>query len=201
MKKKIDNVKRIKGILVTICLFFVSLTGCGSSNEITTNTLSIGKGGSITQTIVEDFSADTYDIEEFNQMNQQEIEEYNTQAGAENISVEKSQTDGNTITVVIKYQSANDYYGFNHEALYVGTIDQAKTAGYDMSIPLKSVKDESVLTKEEIEENGDRYVAIVTEPVDVRTFGTILYISDGVTYVDKKLVTVSGESAAYIVFK
>ena len=96
---------------------------------------------------------------------------------------------------------ANDYYGFNHEALYVGTIDQAKTAGYDMSIPLKSVKDESVLTKEEIEENGDRYVAIVTEPVDVRTFGTILYISDGVTYEDKKLVTVSGESTAYIVFK
>ena len=55
--------------------------------------------------------------------------------------------------------------------------------------------------EEEIEENGDRYVAIVTEPVDVRTFGTILYISDGVTYEDKKLVTVSGESTAYIVFK
>lgn len=201
MKKKIDAAKRIKGILGTTCLLFIFLTGCGNKDAITTNTVSIGKGGIITQTIVEDFPMDTYDIEELKQMNEEEVNEYNTQTGAENISIKKTETDGSKVTVVMEYESANAYYEFNHKDLYVGTVEQAKTAGYDMNTPLKDIKTGKALTKEEVDVIGEKHIVIVTEPIDVKTFGTVLYISDGVTYKNKKLVTVSGEHTAYIVFK
>lgn len=200
MKKKIDSTKRIKGILVTICLFFISLTGCGTP-RITENTIAIADNGEIVQTILEEFPTDTYDIDELKEMNEKEVKEYNDKAGKESIIIKKTEMTDSRVMVVMEYENASDYYGYNREPFYTGTLEQAKKAGYDMSVELKSIKDDSVLSKEELSEMGDKHIVILSEEQNVITPGNILYISDGVTYKDKKLATVSGGNPSYIVFK
>ena len=102
----------------------------------------------------------------------------------------------------MQYANTDDYIAMTENALFFGTVEQAQKVGYDMNVSLTSIDKAKTLTKEELLTMGKAHIAIVTEPTNVKTFGNILYISDGVTVEqNKKLATVSGENTAYIVFK
>ncbi|MGN0157472.1 MAG: hypothetical protein ACI39N_09490 [Lachnospiraceae bacterium] len=201
MKKKINARKRIEGFGI-ICLLFLFLTGCREENMPEGRTLAIQKDGSITQTIVDDFSMDYYDFDELSQMNREEVEEYNSSVNREAVTIDDMKTDGSKITVIMQYANTDDYIAMTENALFFGTVEQAQKAGYDMNVSLTGIDKAKTLTKEELLTMGKAHIAIVTEPTNVKTFGNILYISDGVTVEqNKKLATVSGENTAYIVFK
>lgn len=201
MKKKINARKRIEGFGI-ICLLFLFLTGCREENMPEGRTLALQKDGSITQTIVDDFSMDYYDFDELSQMNREEVEEYNSSVNREAVTIDDMKTDGSKITVIMQYANTDDYIAMTENALFFGTVEQAQKAGYDMNVSLTSIDKAKTLTKEELLTMGKDHIAIVTEPTNVKTFGNILYISDGVTVEqNKKLATVSGENTAYIVFK
>ncbi|MDD6202811.1 MAG: hypothetical protein PUB13_07725 [Lachnospiraceae bacterium] len=201
MKKKINARKRIEGFGI-ICLLFLFLTGCREENMPEGRTLALQKDGSITQTIVDDFSMDYYDFDELSQMNREEVEEYNSSVNREAVTIDDMKTDGSKITVIMQYANTDDYIAMTENALFFGTVEQAQKVGYDMNVSLTSIDKAKTLTKEELLTMGKAHIAIVTEPTNVKTFGNILYISDGVTVEqNKKLATVSGENTAYIVFK
>ena len=201
MKKKINARKRIEGFGI-ICLLFLFLTGCREDNMPEGRTLALQKDGSITQTIVDDFSMDYYDFDELSQMNREEVEEYNSSVNREAVTIDDMKTDGSKITVIMQYANTDDYIAMTENALFFGTVEQAQKVGYDMNVSLTSIDKAKTLTKEELLTMGKAHIAIVTEPTNVKTFGNILYISDGVTVEqNKKLATVSGENTAYIVFK
>ena len=202
MKKKIDVIKRIEGVLATTCLLIFFVTGCGNASAIDTTTISIEKDGSIIQTVIEDFPMDYYDIDELKDMNQSEVDEYNQNVSKETVEIKNMESDGNTVKVVMEYKNADAYYDLNGSPIYFGTIEEAQQAGYDLNITLNSLKDDSSITKDELMEMGDKHIVILNENVNLETFGTILYASDGVTCKkNKKLATVSGDGKSYIVFK
>lgn len=202
MKKKTDVIKRIEGILATICLLIFFVTGCGKASAIDTTTIAIEKDGSIIQTVIEEFPMDYYDVDELKSMNQSEVDEYNQNVSKEAVKIKNTESDGNTVKVVMEYKNADAYYDLNGSPIYFGTVEQAQKAGYDLNVTLNSMKDDSSITKNELMEMGDRHIVILNENVNLKTFGTILYASEGVTCEsNKKLATVSGDEKSYIVFK
>lgn len=202
MKKNKCVGKRTGCILLVVCFLFISLTGCGSSTDVSVSTLQLHKDGSITQIIVEDFPEEEYNFEELMQMNQQEVDDYNESVSKEAVRINQMKLDDKNVVVDMEYTGANAYFGLNGTVLYFGTVDQAKAAGYDLNVTLNSVSKDETLSPEELKEMGNRHIAIVNEAVDVLTYGKILYVSDGVTAgKNKKLATVAEDETAYIVFK
>lgn len=201
MKNNIVVRKRIGGVWGITCLLFIFLTGCGVGNNKDVTTISLQKDGKVVQTIVEDFSKEQYDINEFQKMNENTVSYFNENMDREAVTIHSMHEEEGTLKVVMDYANANDYYEFNAKLLYVGTIEQANTAGYDLNQSYTDVKSgESVTVDKALEKTG-HHVAIVSEPVDVETFAGILYVSDGVTLKEKRKATVSEDTQGYIIFK
>ncbi len=201
MKKSKQYRIRVTSILALTCLFFIFLTGCGNDAQPEVSSLKLEKNGSVIQTIITDFPQNQYNIDDFMQMLEAEVNAYNDKIGNQAVTIKQTQLGQDTIKVVEQYQNANAYYDLNRKILFVGTIAQAKTAGYDVTAKLKSVEDGAILTKEQLNEMDDNHIAIVSEALQVKTFGKILYTSEGVTYNDNKLATVQDDVTSYIVFK
>ena len=79
--------KRIEGILVSICLLFVFLTGCGEVSLQSGTNLQLEKDGSVMVTYIEEFSSDYYDLEELKKMNEEEVNAYNTKVGRNAVEI------------------------------------------------------------------------------------------------------------------
>ena len=73
--------KRIEGIWLSTCLLLFFLTGCGETTLQNGTNLELERDGGVTVTYIEEFPSDYYDLEELIQMNQEEVEAYNTKAG------------------------------------------------------------------------------------------------------------------------
>ena len=88
---------------ITILLLIVSMTvllaGCGSGGSAESETtLEFKKNGQVVHTIVEDFSADYYDLDELETDVKSQIEEYNTRVGSDPVSYTHLQACGDSGT-------------------------------------------------------------------------------------------------------
>ena len=105
--------------------------------------------------------------------------------------------------------SAASYMGYNNKTLFVGTIQEAYSEGYDLNISLTDVKDSSnTIGKQELLEMGEKHIVIIqlpstmTDGMRLQCFGEILYISDGVNPVSKKTADIEqSQGVSVVVFK
>ena len=194
--------KRIEGrVLLCMCLLFMFLVGCGEHSIQEGTNFILEKEGGVTVTIVTDFPADYYDIEEFNAMNESEVDAYNASHGVDTVQIVSSQTDGEKITLTMQYADLEDYCELNNKKMFVGTGAAAVSEGYDVAgAYVKANGDDMVeLTEEEL---LDYHVVISNDPVIIHTYKKIVYCSEHVTVSDnKKMATISGDEPAIIVFK
>lgn len=203
---------RRAGAAAGILLAGLLLWGCGKSGagegdtgnniaaeEISVSVIEVQKDGSIIETITEDFTKEYYDEEGLRNMVLSEVADFNNGA-QEAISVDKFENKNGRIVVVMQYPSAEAYTEYNTNAydnkkLFFGTVAQAYDAGYSMDITLQNVKkEEETVGKEEILAMGDKHILIACEPVQVATFGRILYAGENISVSGKnKAVMQAGE--------
>lgn len=196
------RLKQILMIIAAACL----MSGCGSVGKSAPegNSVCIQKNGEITQTIVEQFERNYYDVEELKAMMQDKIALFSD--GAENIVCESvEETDGN-IVVKMVYKSGTDYTDFNNRELFCGTVAQAYAQGYS----LKNIQSENGtdIGDEEIAALSDNHILIIqtaaAEELRVNVYDKILYTSGNVTVSGKKdavIPTGEEEALSYIVFQ
>ena len=172
---------------ILICVFLVaSLGGCaGSENSEDVTTVSVDKNGKVTGTIVEALDKDYYDIDELKTMINTDIQQYNTEAGEEKITLDSSDITSEKAVVKMTYADAENYAAFNDMIFFAGTVTEAKEAGYEIeSSRLKGIDEttdvESLLT------DSTMRIIIMEEPVQIHTFGNIKAMSDEMTLVNKK---------------
>ncbi|MDE5825643.1 MAG: hypothetical protein K2H91_13300, partial [Lachnospiraceae bacterium] len=199
------------------------LTACGEvvqpeNKEVidelaaTASSISIEKDGSISSTIVEAFSGSYYyeDGEEgLKPMIESSIDEYTSENAAAQIKLKSLKVKDGVVKVLMEYGDYQAYAGFNSEDFFAGTVRDANMAGFDLNVILKSVSDNTQISKPELLGMGDSHIVIEiienTEEADqirVNCFDEILYISDGVTTVGKKSADVSlTDGYRIIVFK
>lgn len=193
---------------ITILLLIVSMTvllaGCGSGGSAESETtLEFKKNGQVVHTIVEDFSADYYDLDELETDVKSQIEEYNTRVGSDRISLDSSELEDGTLTMVMTFQGAEDYSSFYRQALFCGTVKAAFEAGYDLDIELNSVQEEgTTINKQDILDMGERHIIVVREAIHLKPCADILYASGDVEVTgDRDAVVTDGQSLSYIIFR
>ncbi len=166
-------------------------------------TLEFKKNGQVVHTIVEDFSADYYDLDELETDVKSQIEEYNTRVGSDRISLDSSELEDGTLTMVMTFQGAEDYSSFYRQALFCGTVKAAFEAGYDLDIELNSAQEEgTTINKQDILDMGERHIIVVREAIHLKPYADILYASGDVEVTgDRDAVVTDGQSLSYIIFR
>lgn len=194
--------KRINVIMMLFsCLFFVFLTGCGKVELLEGTNLILEKKGGLKVGVYEDFPADHYDIDEFNQMNETEVSLYNQNAGEERVQIISSETDGQMITNVMHYASYKDFSDINRIPLFVGTGAEAVAAGYDIANTYTRLNEEQTKTDLSDSDLSEYQIVIVNDTVNIHSYKKIKYIYGNVTVSDnKKTATVTNNDLAVIVF-
>lgn len=179
------------------------LTACGESakQEVTENTIIVGKDGKISGIIIEEFEKEYYDQAELSQMINEEISDYNS--SGQQVTLEKLEVSGDQTYVRFQYETAEAYKGFNESELFVGTVSEAAGAGYEFTDMTSAKEGEAGLDAASVSGKGSMQVVIFEEPVKVRIPGQVAYVSEGVVPVGKKEVKASGEGGElfYVIYE
>lgn len=203
---------------ITVGIFAVFtfiMTACGTDSaqqQETVNTLSVQKNGSVENLIVEDFGEEYYDVDSLTSMIQDTIAEYQKQNPTAEITLENCELVGNQIQVLMKYDSSSSYAGYNSETLFMGTVQEAYAAGYNLDMTLRDAKDDTKsIGKQELLGMGEKHIIILELPktqeqeisaMRLKCFSDILYIGDGVRLVSKKTADIEQtQGLSVVVFK
>lgn len=216
-----------KAIIILLCFCTLGLTACGEvvqwdkessngNNEATdevastVSSLSVEKNGNISSTIIEDFFESYYDEDGLKSMIESFIDDYKAENAAAQIKLKSCKVKDGVVKVLMEYGDYRTYAGYNGEEFFAGTISDANMAGFDLNVTLKSVSDDTTVSKPELLGMGDSHIVIIggennpeqSEQLRINCFNEILYVGDGVTTVGKKSADVSlSEGYRIIVFK
>lgn len=175
--------------LMMCSLIMLFLSACGTEAAIEKNTLSIDKKNVVTETLIDDFSKEYYSSDELKQMIDNEVSDYNSSAGADNITVENFEVADKKVKLVRKYTSYKDYAGLTGQDFFVGTVAEAYDKGYSFTDMTDADGEESI-SKSQVLEMSDYKIVICSDVVDVRVNGKIAYVSSGVKVKDSKTASV-----------
>lgn len=199
MGKRIIGRKNIV-ILMTSCLFFIFLAGCGNK-DVENNTLEFKKDGSVIEYIAEDFDTTVYDFEDWKTSTEADIEAYNS-SGESKITMKDAKCKDGILSCTITYSDGAAFSDFNNSNFYYGTISQAISAGYSLLVPVTDINTAKTLSSSELQEMKDYRIVILTGDRSVYTYKNIECVSNNVGVGENhKKATITGDSTAYIVFK
>jgi len=177
-------------ILAIVVLAMGLLGGCSKFSPNETAVL-VGKDGAITAAIIDTLDESYYNSEELTKEVNRAVADYNKSTGAESITVETFEIEGNNVELFMKYAMALDYKAFNNVDFYVGDITNSyNEAGYRFETTFSEV-DNGVVLRSEVEREeifaGLNYSIIVfNEDMEVTVPGKILFISDNLELTGKK---------------
>ncbi len=195
--------RKIISLILILCICMVC--GCTEKKtDVDTTTVFIHKDGSITDAIVEEFTAGYYDAAELQTMTNKELTAYNQSTGDTNSAVlSQYQVADGIAKVFVDFKTIQDYSAFNETNCYFGTIADAYEAGYDLDVTLKNIAGDKTADKNTLLEMGKNKILILEEHVDVITYKRILYKSANVDMIDDNHARISDEAEgyAYIVIK
>lgn len=192
--------KRVLGWMLAAMCAASLLTGCGDASPRRT-TIEVKKNGTITHTIVEDFSEDYYSLDGLKETVESACSTYNAAMSGDRVRLKDAKEKDGVLTAVMEYENAAAYSGFNRQALFVGTVEDARAAGYDLNITLRDGSGGTV-GREELMKQEDAHILVVREAVDVKVWDKVLYYSEDVTPQEDGCLTVAEDQAlSFIVFK
>ena len=214
--------KKLGKLVATLLLPVVFLVGCNGAKlpeVIDSPTASISEDGQITYWLVGQFDEDYYEVSELSQMAIEEAKAFNESwngkiTGSEGeiapVSVANVEelANGNG-TVVVTYQFGNwqSYNEFlkvykNDSELFYGSVGEAALKGYSAKVTLKSVKDDSSFTEEQMKQATDKYIIITDLKANIYCPGKVAYISEGAKVnSDGSIDTTGVDGLAYIMLK
>ena len=194
--------------LMSLCLLMLCLFLTGCSEEIPEeNTIAVDKKGVVTYTVVEEFGKEFYDTEELREDIEKEIGNYNRNQGSDALTLKTLEAEEGTIVMQLEFAEARHYekyYGdYSNAALFVGTIEEAEEAGYDLDGEFLSA-DGSLTDITQLSNPGSLKVLITNEAISVQVPEDILCVSPSgsVVILEKKKAVVKEETKqACIIYK
>lgn len=193
--------KWIAAILAVLCA--ATFTGCGSTKDTDITTIAVGKDGSLTSTIVEEFEKEYYDAEDLKEYTLDAVAAFNAAGTDRDVSVSKVEEKDGTVVLQMKYPNADNYSEFNGKVFFAGTIAEAYDSGMDLDVTLQDVTDESKSAgKSDILQMGEKKIVILQENVAVEVPGKLLYASNGTEIMGaKRAIAHPGNGLSYLIYK
>lgn len=179
----------------------ILLTGCSQKFEPTESTIFVTSKGTVKSAIMESFEKEYYNFEELKSDVDKMVQDYCGETSENAVVVEGFTQEADTVTLMMQYETVQDYNDFNDMILFSGTLLEAEKAGY---IPgeLYDTEGQTVTLSEE--EQNSLKVIVTEESICIQTSGKIKCVSDNVTIVDKKLaraLEAGVEHPAFVVYK
>lgn len=138
--------RKVVGTLLLLTLI-LGLWGCGQGKVPDITSLSINKAGEISHHIVGKTDQSYYQIEtaDLESFAASRVEEYCADSGEGSVTLKAVEEKDGSITMDFGYASAEDYSGFNHRILYMGTLENAADDGFQLeAVPLVSADGQAV---------------------------------------------------------
>lgn len=213
--------KRNRWFAALVCMLAVISVGCGQAGvqgAVESTTISVDKNGGLTYYLVENFDKDYYRLSELSAMAMDEADEFNGSAGEKgSVAVDKVETlqedsslDSRETRVLIVYRF-DGYASFNEfkektvrmeGSFFYGTVNEAFNRGYVTKALLKSVKDETMKTEEQLKQEGTKKLIITDEKAVIYCPARVTYLSDGaVLNEDGSVDTSAADGTVYILLK
>lgn len=194
--------------LISLCLLMLCLFLTGCSEEIPEeNTIAVDKKGAVTYTVVEEFGKDFYDVEELRGDIEEEIGNYNRNFGSDPLTLKTLEADQGTIVMQLEFAEAQyyeKYYAdYSKAALFVGSIEEAQEAGYDLDGEFLGA-DGSLTDITQLSNPEKCKVLITNEAISIQVPGEIQCVSPSgsVVILEKKKALVKEDvKQACVIYK
>lgn len=177
--------------------FVLLLTGCGSKFEPTESTVFITSKGIVKSAVIESFDQSYYDFDELYKDVETTVKTYCLDKNEELVTMQSLTEENHEVSLLMEYQSVEDYAAFNDVLLFSGTFAEAVDAGY---MPESLCDAEGVYVEFDLEKYGRLKTIVTEESISFQTNGKIQYTSDNVTVLDKKLAKVMEAGKNYPAF-
>lgn len=202
------NRVRVKMLLACACIML--LAGCGQAkvpDVVKVTSVAIASNGEVTSYLVESFDKEYYNVTDLTTMAMEEASEYNKEhkdGDSIPIAVEKVELlteDSGKVVLTHKFNNADSYARYNEAILFYGTVSQAKEAGLDLNAVYTSVKDGTLLSKEQLEQQGDKMILVTDAKAVFYLPGKVTHISGGVYNEDGTVDTTNAEGTVIVLLK
>lgn len=188
-----------KAVLI-LSIVTLGLVGCSQAKTPDISSVSVEEDGTVIHQIVGQFEQSYYETDGLSALASQRVEEYCADNGAECVTLQGVEEQGNTILIDLKYATSEDYSSFNHRELYVGALEEADNQGYELEkVAFVSAKGEPVELGYIDDPESKKIIIIATKPGEeilLTTYGKVLYINQSadsgmeVSFADKKSVRI-----------
>ncbi len=192
IEKQEAAMKKTISLLISVAVMAGLLAGCGTDYYTADSTVFVSKKGRVVSTDVEQFDTSTYKVDDLQEYVDQSIDTYNDKNDG-SVKLKKLTVEDSKASLTIKYDSAEEYTGFNGIELFAGTIAEALAAGYDFKVDFAAIDDgkaKTCDTSEFMDDDGYK-VVVYKGNSNIHVDGKILYASiKDVKLVDDKTVSI-----------
>lgn len=195
--------KKKHWVLAVMLVCMMGMAGCESEQtEFTKSGIEVLEDDTINAMIVENFTADYYQMEELTQFVAEDVANYNTEMGGTVVTVGDSSMENGVIRLNLTFQTFDAYNGYMPEEVFIGDLQGAYDRGYNFDRTLNTAgKDGQTIAREDLMNMGNSKVIVVTGDLCVRCPSKILYYSTGMTLLDSKTVSADAEGNYFIIYK
>lgn len=187
--------------VMLVCM--LGMAGCESEQaEFTKSGIEVLQDDTINAYIVENFTADYYQMEELTQFVAEDVANYNAEMGNTVVTVGESSMENGVIRLNLTFQTFDAYNGYMPEEVFIGNLQGAYDRGYNFERTLNSAeKNGQTIAREDLMNMGNSNVIVVTGDLCVRCPSKILYYSTGMTLLDSKTVSADTAGNYFIIYK
>lgn len=201
--------KRNRRFVALACLLAAVLVGCGQTgvqDKVESTTISVDRNGRMTYYLVGEFDRDYYNLSELSAMASDEAEDFNKGAGEKQSvvvdQVETLQEDESKVLIVYRFDGYAGFNEFNQGNFFYGTVEEAFRQGYIKNVQMKSVRDESLKTEEQLRQEGTKKIIVTDEKAVIYCPAKVTYISGGAVLNEDGSVDASAaDETVYILMK
>lgn len=191
--------KSVLSLVLIICIIAGCLVGCkdkASNESYDETTINVDKNGKITETIVDSFDKEYYNIDELRNAFNAEIDQYNAIVGRSAAELKDIKTENNNVYVSVSFEDMKAYKAIQNKEFFFGTIKEAYEAGYRFDITMKGVENGDRIEKVQIMGMSDKHIVIFNEVARISTYRPIIYVSANVDVLKDKTARSSSESGS-----
>ena len=165
-------------LIIALAVFFFGSCGTDYAGA-DTNTVYVLKNGRIVSTDVEAFDEKTYDKAGLKSYIKETIDTYNAENGMQSLKQKSFDIRGGKAVLVLEYANVDTYEEVNGIELFVGTIDEAKAAGYQFDAQYARMSEGKAITAtaDDFAKSEEYKVAIVKSNTKVVVPGEICFVS------------------------
>ena len=168
--------------ILSLCL--LCLAGCGEAKVpeiVESPSVAVDKGGEVSVWQIGVFDKTDYVLAELQDMAVKEAAQFNSSSGSDAaVAVEKVEAlEGGKVVVAYRFDGWESCSAFLEEDLFYGTVADAVTKGIDRGAALKSVKDDSPFSQEQLLSEADKRLIITDMKANIYCPGKVTHISQG----------------------